>query len=82
MSGWKSSQADQYIDDRSFACTRLVPSWGPSTSPALGRDAAVVRLGASTDRVRRLAGAVLVLAGLFQLWFFLFRFNGLEMLGL
>ena len=49
---------------------------------ALGRDVLVRRLSASGDRVRRFAGVVLVLAGLFQLYFFVFEFQGLSMLGL
>jgi len=49
---------------------------------ALGRDALLRRLSASTGRVTRLAGAVLIVAGVVQIYFFLFRFDGLAMLGL
>lgn len=48
---------------------------------ALGRDAVLVRLG-SGDRIRRLAGLLLVLAGLAQLYLFLFRYDGLVRVGL
>lgn len=49
---------------------------------ALGRDTVISRITASTERVRRVAGVVLVAAGIVQLYFFLVVFRGLEMLGL
>lgn len=49
---------------------------------ALGRDAVVGRLTASGDRVRRVAGAVLVIAGLVQLYYFVVVFRGLAMFGI
>ncbi|MEF8830400.1 MAG: cytochrome c biogenesis protein CcdA [Halobacteriales archaeon] len=47
----------------------------------LGKDALLRRLSDQTGRVERVAGALLVLAGLAQLYFFLFRFEGLALLG-
>lgn len=49
---------------------------------ALGRAAILRRLSASTGRLTRVAGVVLVLAGLVQLYYFLFVFDGLATLGL
>lgn len=48
---------------------------------ALGRDLVVRRIASSGERIRRMAGAVLILAGVVQLYFFLFEFQGLRMLG-
>ena len=49
---------------------------------ALGRDAVLRRLSRNTGRVTRVAGAALALAGLYQLYLFLVRFEGLRLLGL
>lgn len=49
---------------------------------ALGRDAVVSRIAASGERVRRVAGVILIVAGIVQLYFFIVVFRGLEMLGL
>lgn len=49
---------------------------------ALGRDALVRRVSANTGTITRVAGAVLVLAGVVQVYFYLFRFGGLAALGL
>lgn len=48
---------------------------------ALGRDVVVRRIAASGGRIRRVAGAVLIVAGVVQVYFFLFEFQGLRMLG-
>jgi cytochrome c-type biogenesis protein len=48
----------------------------------LGRDAVLRRLSARTGRIERVAGALLVVAGVAQIYLFLFRFGGLALLGL
>lgn len=53
---------------------------GVTVGTALGRDALLVRLGGQAERIHRLAGVLLVLAGVVQLYFFLFRFDGLALL--
>jgi cytochrome c-type biogenesis protein len=55
---------------------------GVTLLSALGRDAVLRRLAANTGRITRVAGAVLVLAGIVQLYYFLFVFGGLRTLGL
>lgn len=49
---------------------------------ALGRDTLVKRISRHAGRIERVAGALLVVAGLVQVYFFLFEFDGLAMLGL
>ncbi|MFC4405524.1 cytochrome c biogenesis CcdA family protein [Haloarchaeobius iranensis] len=49
---------------------------------ALGRAAILQRLSASTGRVTRVAGVVLVVAGVVQLYYYLVVFDGLATLGL
>lgn len=49
---------------------------------ALGRDQLVRRLSANTGRIRRASGVLLVVAGIAQIWMFLFWFDGLATLGL
>jgi cytochrome c-type biogenesis protein len=53
-----------------------------TTLSAVGRDTLVRSLSARTGQITRLAGVVMVLAGFVQLYFFLFRFDGLATLGL
>jgi cytochrome c-type biogenesis protein len=48
---------------------------------ALGRGVLIRRLAASGERIRRVAGVVLVLAGIVQLYYFVYVFDGLAMLG-
>ena len=48
---------------------------------ALGRDAVLDRLDPGGDRVQRLAGLLLLLAGAAQLYLFVFRYDGLVRLG-
>jgi cytochrome c-type biogenesis protein len=48
---------------------------------ALGRGVLIQRLAASGERIRRVAGVVLVLAGVIQLYYFVYVFDGLAMLG-
>ena len=55
---------------------------GVTLATALGRALLVRRLAAGTGRMRRLAGAVLVLAGLIQLYYFFVVFDGLAGLSL
>jgi cytochrome c-type biogenesis protein len=47
---------------------------------ALGRETVVRRLSANTDRITRVAGVVLVVAGLVQIYYFLFVFDGIATL--
>lgn len=49
---------------------------------AAGRDGLLSRLSANVGVVTRAAGVLLVVAGLAQVYLFLFSFGGLEMLGL
>lgn len=55
---------------------------GVTLLSALGRDAIVRRVSTSAGRVRRVAGVVLVVAGVVQLYYYLFVFDGLRTLGL
>ncbi|WP_440990792.1 cytochrome c biogenesis CcdA family protein [Haloarchaeobius baliensis] len=49
---------------------------------ALGRETVLRRLSASTGRLTRIAGVVLVVAGSVQLYYYLYVFDGLATLGL
>lgn len=49
---------------------------------AVGRDQVHRRLSRNTRLINRVAGGVLALAGVYQIYLFLFRFNGLTILGL
>jgi cytochrome c-type biogenesis protein len=49
---------------------------------ALGPDEVLRRLSRNTGRINRLAGAVLAIAGAYQLYLLLSRFEGLALLGL
>jgi len=49
---------------------------------ALGRQQLLRTMSRNTGRIARGAGALLVLAGVAQIYLFLFEFNGLEILGL
>ena len=49
---------------------------------ALGRETVLRRLSASTGRLTRIAGVVLVVAGVVQLYYYLYVFDGLATLGL
>lgn len=55
---------------------------GVTALAALGRDGVLRRLSANTGRVTRVAGALLVLAGVVQTLVYLFYFGGLRELGL
>jgi cytochrome c-type biogenesis protein len=55
---------------------------GVTLLTALGRDAVLTRVTANTGTIARVAGVVVVATGLLQIYFFLFRFDGLETLGL
>lgn len=54
------------------------PLVGVTVATAFGRDALVGRLASRTGQIHRLAGVLLVIAGLVQLYFYLFRFDGLS----
>lgn len=49
---------------------------------ALGRDALLRKFTHHAGRIERVAGALLIVAGLVQVYFFLFEFDGLATLGL
>jgi cytochrome c-type biogenesis protein len=49
---------------------------------AVGRDAVLRRASRYTGAVQRLAGVALAIAGVAQIYLFLFRFGGLAILGL
>ncbi|RXK49194.1 cytochrome c biogenesis CcdA family protein [Halorientalis pallida] len=65
-----------------YAAGMSVLMIGVTTATALGRDAVLRRLSAATGRISQVAGLVVVLAGLVQLYYFLFVFDGLSALGL
>ena len=48
---------------------------------ALGRGVLIRRLAAGGERIRRVAGVVLIVAGIVQLYYFVYVFDGLAMLG-
>lgn len=53
-----------------------------TVATALGRDALLTRWSGRTGLLHRAAGGLLVLAGVVQIYLFLFRFGGMELLGL
>lgn len=53
-----------------------------TTLVAVGRDGLVNRISGNTGRVTRVAGVLLVLAGVAQIYVYLFRFGGLQQLGI
>lgn len=55
---------------------------GVTVATALGREALLQRVTQRMDLLHRGAGVLLVLAGVVQIYLFLFRFGGLAMLGL
>ncbi|AQL41354.1 cytochrome C biogenesis protein [Halorientalis sp. IM1011] len=65
-----------------YAAGMSVLMVGVTTATALGRDTLLRRLSGATGRISRVAGAVVVLAGLVQLYYFLVVFDGLATLGL
>lgn len=54
---------------------------GVTVLAALGRDAVLRHLTRRIDLIYRVAGGLLIVAGLVQIYFFLFRFDGLRLLG-
>jgi len=54
---------------------------GVTLLSAFGRDAVLRGIPRRTGRLTRVAGLVVVLAGLVQIYFFIFRFDGLRYLG-
>ncbi|MFQ3295985.1 MAG: cytochrome c-type biogenesis protein [Halobacteriales archaeon] len=65
-----------------YAAGMSVLMIGVTTLSAVGRDTLVRRLSTRTGGITRVAGVVMVLAGVVQLYYFLFRFDGLATLGL
>lgn len=65
-----------------YAAGMSVLMVGVTIATALGRNALLNWVTQRIDRIHRAAGVLLVLAGLVQIYFFLFRFNGLQLLGL
>jgi len=55
---------------------------GVTALAGLGREALLRRLSRHAGRIERVAGVLLAVAGLAQLYLFLFEFRGLELLGL
>jgi len=53
-----------------------------TVASALGRQQLLRAMSRNTGRIARVAGVLLVLAGVAQIYLFLFRFNGMELLGL
>lgn len=65
-----------------YAAGMVLLMTGVTGATALGYDRLLSRLADRGGRVERLAGALLALAGLAQLYLFLFRYGGLSLLGL
>lgn len=65
-----------------YAAGMSVLMMAVTVATALGRGALVNRFTGQMDRIHRAAGVLLVLAGLVEIYLFLFRFDGLAMLGL
>lgn len=65
-----------------YAAGMSVLMVGVTVGTALGRETLLRRLSRNPDRIHLLAGLLLVVAGLVQLYVFLFRFDGLAALGL
>lgn len=55
---------------------------GVTVAASLGRDVLVRRMAARAGLIQRLAGGLLIVAGVYQLYLFLFEFGGRELLGL
>lgn len=55
---------------------------GVTLLSALGKDAILRRASRNTGRISQVAGVLLVVAGVVQIYLFLFRFDGLRILGL
>jgi len=55
---------------------------GVTVATALGRDVIVRRLVARTGTIYRVGGVLLVVAGLYELYLFVFEYDGLTLLGL
>jgi cytochrome c-type biogenesis protein len=55
---------------------------GVTALSGLGREAMVRRISGVSGRLTRVAGIVLILAGVAQIYLFLFRYDGLQTLGL
>ncbi len=53
-----------------------------TVASALGRDTLLTRVAGRTELIERVMGILLLVAGAVQLYFFLFRFDGLGILGL
>jgi cytochrome c-type biogenesis protein len=60
-----------------YAAGMVVLLVGVTLLTALGKETLLRRLSSNTRRVSRLAGAALVVAGLVQVYYFLFVFDGL-----
>lgn len=64
-----------------YAAGMSVLMVGVTVLIAVGRDTLLRRVTQRMDRIYRIAGGFLVVAGLVQVYFFLFRFDGLRLLG-
>jgi cytochrome c-type biogenesis protein len=60
-----------------YAAGMVVLLFGVTVLSAFGRDTLLRRLSANSRRITRVAGGSLVLAGLVQIYYFLFVFDGL-----
>lgn len=63
-----------------YASGLALPLVGVTVASAFGRDAFVSRLAGRAKLIHRVAGVLLVVAGLVQIYFYLFRFDGLSSL--
>lgn len=76
-----STPLDALLIFGAYALGMSVLMLGVTVISALGRGAILRVLSRRIDLVTRVAGVLLVLAGLFQIYFFLFEFDGLALLG-
>jgi len=65
-----------------YAAGMSVLMIGVTMATALGRDVVVRRLVKRTDTIYRIGGALLIVAGGYELYLFVVAFNGLETLGI
>jgi cytochrome c-type biogenesis protein len=71
-----------FVTFGAYAAGMSLLMMGLTILAALGRDTALTWFSGRTELIYRAAGGLLILAGIVQIYFFLFRFDGLRVLGL
>lgn len=74
--------ATGFLTFGAYAAGMSVLMLGVTVAAALGRETLLTWFGRRLDRLHRAAGVLLVLAGLLEIYLFVFRFDGLALLGL